>query len=212
MIQEPTRRTGLDARAKSGEDRRAIHPGVLAARRKGCLPLATRLGATRLWACHGMEERELRSMKTLFDPAVASELRERVSALRSDQARRWGKMTPAEALCHLNDSMRIALGEIDATPVRMPLFESAAVRWLLIHRMPWPKGKLETTKDFLVTRPTGWSEDVARWNAALDRFLARGDGAASRWSPHPAFGALPGEEWGRLTWKHHDHHLRQFGA
>jgi len=25
-------------------------------------------------------------------------------------------------------------------------------------------------------------------------------------------GRLKGEEWGRMMWKHLDHHLRQFGA
>jgi hypothetical protein len=29
---------------------------------------------------------------------------------------------------------------------------------------------------------------------------------------HPFFGQMSRTEWGRLTWKHLDHHLRQFGV
>ena len=29
---------------------------------------------------------------------------------------------------------------------------------------------------------------------------------------HPKFGPLTQSEWGRLAWKHRDHHLRQFGV
>ncbi|MDZ4803510.1 MAG: DUF1569 domain-containing protein [Candidatus Eisenbacteria bacterium] len=30
--------------------------------------------------------------------------------------------------------------------------------------------------------------------------------------PNPIFGNLSVDEWGKLSWKHLDHHLRQFGA
>jgi hypothetical protein len=30
--------------------------------------------------------------------------------------------------------------------------------------------------------------------------------------PHPLFGPLTTTQWGQLTWKHLDHHLRQFGV
>jgi hypothetical protein len=31
-------------------------------------------------------------------------------------------------------------------------------------------------------------------------------------SPHPFFGKLNNKDWGRVTWKHLNHHLVQFGA
>ncbi len=30
--------------------------------------------------------------------------------------------------------------------------------------------------------------------------------------PHPVFGKLTKEQWSKATWKHLDHHLRQFGV
>jgi hypothetical protein len=32
------------------------------------------------------------------------------------------------------------------------------------------------------------------------------------WPDHPAFGRLSGAAWGALSYKHIDHHLRQFGV
>ncbi len=36
--------------------------------------------------------------------------------------------------------------------------------------------------------------------------------AQGDWPKHPLFGPLSGEEWGALSWKHLDYHLRQFGV
>jgi hypothetical protein len=32
------------------------------------------------------------------------------------------------------------------------------------------------------------------------------------WPVSPVFGALSGKDWGALSYKHLDHHLRQFGC
>ncbi len=45
----------------------------------------------------------------------------------------------------------------------------------------------------------------------IERFAGRGPGAAEG-TVHSFFGRLTGEEWGRLMYKHIDHHLRQFQA
>ncbi len=36
--------------------------------------------------------------------------------------------------------------------------------------------------------------------------------AAYEFYPHPRFGKIRKHLWGRLIWKHIDHHLRQFGG
>ena len=32
------------------------------------------------------------------------------------------------------------------------------------------------------------------------------------WNPHPMFGKFTMEQWGKMEYKHLDHHLRQFGV
>jgi hypothetical protein len=42
--------------------------------------------------------------------------------------------------------------------------------------------------------------------------LAERVGCGSARAVHPTFGPLSPEEWGRLSWKHVNHHLVQFGV
>ncbi|TPW11975.1 MAG: hypothetical protein FD129_1557, partial [bacterium] len=57
------------------------------------------------------------------------------------------------------------------------------------------------------TKPGKWDADLAACHQLIERVAA-----AERLEPHPFFGNLNIDEWGRLSWKHLDHHLRQFGA
>jgi hypothetical protein len=45
----------------------------------------------------------------------------------------------------------------------------------------------------------------------IDRFTAAGPTGCTT-SPHSFFGRLTPEQWAILTFKHLDHHLRQFGV
>ena len=56
-------------------------------------------------------------MKNLFQPEAVQELKERLSRLRPDSPRLWGKMTPAQAMAHCTMGMELALG--DRRPPRM---------------------------------------------------------------------------------------------
>jgi Protein of unknown function (DUF1569) len=59
------------------------------------------------------------------------------------------------------------------------------------------------------TRPTDFSRDLDE----LRRLIHRFEGAAARLSgEHPLFGTLSPTEWGTFSYRHADHHLRQFGA
>jgi hypothetical protein len=47
--------------------------------------------------------------------------------------------------------------------------------------------------------------------ALIDRFVAAGRTGMTT-HPHSFFGRLTPDEWGVLSYKHLDHHLRQFGV
>lgn len=79
-------------------------------------------------------------MKSAFHNQVRSELTSRLCALRLDSPRAWGKMSVHQAICHLSDAFRLALGEKAAQP-----FGSKALRPILrvmaFHLpMKWPRG------------------------------------------------------------------------
>jgi hypothetical protein len=146
--------------------------------------------------------------RSIFDDTSRQRLLERLAHLRPDSQRRWGKMTPSEMLCHLEDSLRCATGE---TPTRFrPSFMSnRLLRWVIIHLVPWPKGKAQTVREMLQTRPAEFTADRNRLGSSLREVGARG--ASANWAVHPAFGDLRGDDYGVLIYRHFDHHFRQFG-
>ena len=147
--------------------------------------------------------------KTIFNARDREALCERISRLRPDSARRWGKMTAPQMICHLNDSLEIATGRVPAQRVRTPL-ANPLLRWLIIYVVPWPKGRARTVPEMLATTPGNWDADVARLIAQLQAAGARGP--RGEWAPHPGFGALSGKDYGVLIRRHFSYHLTQFGV
>jgi len=148
---------------------------------------------------------------TLLDPAARAEILRRIEPLTPEK-RRWGRMTAHQMLCHLSDACRAALGE-RRVPVIGTLWERTAIRWIAIHtNLEWPQGVRtvpEADQEIGGTRPTEFARDVDE----LRRLIQRFNGAEAQLSgDHPLFGALSAAEWGRFSYRHADHHLRQFGV
>jgi hypothetical protein len=149
------------------------------------------------------------AMKTLFDPAVREDFCQRVDRLTAESAPRWGKFTAAQMLAHLNDSLRMAIGELPTAPKKGP-FRYWPLKPLVLYVLPFPKS-VPTAPELLKRCATA---DLA---AEQDTFKRLAERAASkpvtdRWPDHPAFGTLDREAWGKLGWKHTEHHLKQFGV
>jgi hypothetical protein len=147
-------------------------------------------------------------IKNLFDPAVKQEITDRISRLSPESERRWGKMDVAQMLAHLQMPMGVAIGThtLKANPLLrwiMPLFKKA-----LYDEKPWKPG-LPTDKTFI---KTGQTFDFDTEKKKLLDMIAGFTEENMRNDKHPLFGRLTKEQWSRATWKHLDHHLKQFGA
>ncbi len=112
-------------------------------------------------------------------------------------------------LCHLIDAVESSEGPSPSVPARGALTWTP-LKQLVIYLLPWPKGRLESPSELLITTPSSWEADVARLRTAIDR-VAQRDPAGS-WPASDVFGALTGREWGALLWTHINHHFRQFGV
>ena len=148
-------------------------------------------------------------MSSLFDPNARARILDRISRLAPDRKPSWGRFTAPEMVCHVSSGLRQGLGELEAGPASGP-FASFPLNWLVIHVLPWPKGKGQSPPEFLTTRPTTWTADVGGLRDLVQRFGARGPSA--KWPASRAFGAISGRSWGVLQHKHLDYHLRQFGV
>lgn len=147
--------------------------------------------------------------RTIFNTADFDALRQRLDRLTPDAQPRWGTLTAHRMVCHLSDSVGVALGEMPAKFTPGPLANPIA-RWLLAYVIPFPKARAQTAPEMLQTQPSDWQGDLER---ARDRLRAAARrGAEGTWARHPAFGDVSGRLYGVFIHKHFDHHLRQFGV
>jgi len=151
-------------------------------------------------------------MKNLYEPSAVHEIKSRVARLRPESPRQWGRMNSAQAVAHCALSMEWALGE------RVP--ESAPLPLRIVGRLVKPhvvgndkpiRRNAPTAKELTVADQRDLSKESERLNELIDRFAAAGPKGCTT-HPHGFFGRLTPDEWAILTYKHLDHHLRQFGA
>jgi hypothetical protein len=51
-------------------------------------------------------------MRNIFEPNASQEIKQRISRLRPDSERQWGKMNAAQAVAHLSKGIEQALGDV----------------------------------------------------------------------------------------------------
>ena len=150
-------------------------------------------------------------MKSLFEAATATEVKERIGRLEPGSKRQWGKMSVAQAMAHCATTMEWAVG--DSFAPRMffgrilgPLVKSKVLR----DDSPMSRNA-PTAKSLVVVDERELGKERERLCALVDRFSLGGPQGCTKHA-HTFFGPLTPEEWARLMYKHLDHHLRQFGV
>jgi len=145
---------------------------------------------------------------TILNSQDHDRLWKRIESVTPASAPRWGRFTAAGMMAHLRLSAEMALTEIRVEPEQPKIFRSAPVKFLVFHVVPFPKGA--PTAPALIPRgPEDLEGERARLRQALDAFVRSPAGGPV--IAHPLFGPLSKAEWGTLTCKHFDHHLKQFG-
>ena len=150
-------------------------------------------------------------LRTLATGSDAEAIITRLGALSADDQRRWGTMSPREALCHLSDAFRTGLGEVHPSPIRVMGLRGSIPKWIGLRLpVPWPhgvRGPAEVDPRREGTKPAEFQADRERALGMTRRFIAE----VGNEYPHPMFGAMSRGDWLRWGWLHLDHHLRQFG-
>ena len=147
-------------------------------------------------------------MKTIFNDDEFSALIARVERLQATSPRQWGQMDLAQMLAHVNRTIDLSLGKITA-PSESNFFLRHIIRPIAIGPLPIKRSS-PTSNAMRIADP---KEFAAERQKLLDNLkAAKARGLNGTWSAHVAFGPLTPEQWGRLTYKHADYHLRQFSA
>lgn len=147
-------------------------------------------------------------IKNLFDTSTKQEIIERIQKLTPESKALWGKMNVAQMLAHVQIPMGVALGTHKVNgnwlmKLILPLFKKA-----LYDEKPW-KQSLPTDKTFVMT---GQAKDFENEKNELLEKINRYTEDNMINDKHPVFGKLTKEQWAKATWKHLDHHLKQFGG
>jgi hypothetical protein len=148
-------------------------------------------------------------MKSLFQPADRDEILHRIGALEPESSREWGKMNPAQMLCHCAIALQSGSGD---RPMKQKLLGKLLmpfIRSSILGAKPFSRNG-PTDPTFVVSDPRDFAKERDRLVELIHRFTQRGEAAAGT-QTHPFFGKMTGNEWGELMYKHLDHHLRQFG-
>jgi hypothetical protein len=149
-------------------------------------------------------------MKTLFDQADRESILARMGALGATSPRQWGKMDVAQMLGHCSAALETGTGD---RPMKQKLIGKILAPFVaksILGEKPFGKSS-PTDPTFVVQDERDFEGERRRLVDLIDRFARGGAADAAQWT-HAFFGKLDGEEWGRLMYKHIDHHLQQFGV
>ncbi len=148
-------------------------------------------------------------MGSILNEVDREKIINRVGSLSVSSTARWGTMGVVNRVEHLRRSARMAVGELPVPSVNKRAFQRFPLKHLIIYVLPFPKGA-PTAPELKPVLAESLEEERAALLALLNDIgtgLREGMGPA-----HPLFGPLTWREWGVITYKHADHHLRQFGA
>jgi hypothetical protein len=147
-------------------------------------------------------------MGSLRDETARKLVVQRLQGLTPATKPKWGRMDASRVLCHLGDTLAMAVGDVPTQPMNRKAFHRFPLKHLILYVLPFPKGA-PTAPELLSTAPGNFDADRQRVLELIDRLAAAPDTMGPE---NPFFGPLTNEEWNALQWKHLDHHLRQFGC
>lgn len=148
-------------------------------------------------------------MGSILNESDRTATRKRLGSLSPSSTARWGQMNVTGMLQHLRLSAQMAVGEIEVASKTKRVFQVFPLKHLILYVLPFPKGA-PTAPELIPEAAESFEEERATLLQLLDRI---GTGPQDGTGPaHPLFGPLSWREWGAATYKHVDHHLKQFGA
>ena len=119
-------------------------------------------------------------------------------------------MPVSQMFVHLQIISQLALGELQLKRSLLGIVGGPIAKLLFVNKKPFPKS-LVTDKGLIVVGQKEFEEEKNKLIELVKKFQSVKQSMLDN-SKHPIFGNLTADEWDTLTWKHVDHHLRQFGA
>jgi len=147
-------------------------------------------------------------MKSFFDEGTYDEILSRLNKLNKETPAVWGKMNVGQMLNHCQMPLNIIL-EKENYGVKPNWLINLLFKKSMYSDKLWKKN-LPTAKGFAIKD----EKDFETEKQAISNLINELNAQRKRndWQPHPAFGAMTKNQWGKMQYKHLDHHFRQFGV
>ena len=150
-------------------------------------------------------------MKSLFETENQQNILNRIQSLNETSQPEWGKMDVAQMFTHCQKPLEVANGSLKlntkigfAKKLLFKLFKSA-----MYNDKPWQKN-LGTVREFKITDAQEFESQKEKLIHVINAFGQLKE--KKNWPSHPFFGDFTTEQWGKMQYKHLDHHLTQFGV
>ena len=147
-------------------------------------------------------------MNSLFESETFESVLKRLENLSPDAKPQWGKMNAAQMLHHCQKPFEIAVEERDFG-LKPNILAKLFFKKSLYDDSPFRKN-LPTVKAFKVADEKDFDTERTKLRERITAFYALRE--KQNWKSHPVFGSFTPEQWGKLEYKHLDHHLAQFGV
>ncbi|HET7116183.1 MAG TPA: DUF1569 domain-containing protein [Hanamia sp.] len=150
-------------------------------------------------------------MNTLFDKTTNYIIISRIEKLRPSSKARWGKMNVTKMLAHLDLSFQANFGEIVLKrDILLSTIFKPVARRILLGKKPFWKN-MPTDKKLLPQEPVDFFEEQQKVIEMIKKYVTHGPEIISK-NPHNILGKITAEQSAFISYKHVDHHLRQFGV
>jgi len=150
-------------------------------------------------------------MKSLFETDSYNQIKARLNALSNTSEALWGKMNVGQMCKHCQVAFNVANGDVIPNEKigSIKKFIFSLMKPLMYNDKPWKKN-IPTGKDFIITEEVDFSTEKEKLLALINDFHSKKN--KPEWAPHPVFGKFTPQQYGKMMYKHLDHHFTQFGV
>ncbi len=149
-------------------------------------------------------------MKDIYDKTHAAEILKRIDQLSPQSTPQWGTMQVAQMLAHCSAFQDIPMGNSSPPRGWLGRVIGRFVKPVFYNDKPLPLN-MSTIPEILISDNRDFGAEQEKLKQNITKFQSDGPEKCSP-HPHPFFGPLTPEQWGKGIYKHLDHHLRQFGV
>lgn len=147
---------------------------------------------------------------SIFNPADNQLMIDRINKLTATTPAVWGKMNASQMLAHCQIPLLVAEGKVTLKRTIIGFLFGRMILKKLLKGNTLDKNS-PTDKAFIISNQPDFEIEKEKTVTQIKNFGALGTSVIKVYK-HPFFGELTDEQWGILSYKHFDHHLKQFGV